>query len=125
MQPLIVDAHQDIATNILVHGRDYTRAVQETRQLEIGSETPERNGNALLGWPEYQRGRVGVVFATLFAPPVRPHTESWQGCYKNADEAHRLYRDQLETYFRLTDQHPDKFLNIIRVSSRLLDDQGD
>jgi membrane dipeptidase len=118
MQPLIVDAHQDIATNILVHGRDYTRAVQETRQLEIGSETPERNGNALLGWPEYQRGRVGVVFATLFAPPVRPHTESWQGCYKNADEAHRLYRDQLETYFRLTDQHPDKF-HLVRTAEDL------
>ena len=68
MLPLIVDAHEDIAYNILNFGRDYTRAAAETRRIETGSgsKTPEHNGETLLGWPDYQRGRVAVVFGTLF-----------------------------------------------------------
>ena len=32
--PLIVDAHADIAYNMLKYGRDYTRSAAETRSLE-------------------------------------------------------------------------------------------
>ena len=32
---LIFDAHQDLAYNILSIGRDYSRSVDETRQLEL------------------------------------------------------------------------------------------
>jgi membrane dipeptidase len=110
MQPLIVDAHQDLAYNILTFGRDYSRSVSETRQIEVGTDTPAHNGNTLLGWPEYQRGRVALVFATLFAPPQRAKTEAWEKLsYASVDEAHRIYRAQLETYDRLTDQRPDQF----------------
>lgn len=107
---LIVDAHQDLAWNILAFGRDYTRAVAETRRLEAGGRTPQLNGEALLGWPEYQRGRVAVVFTTLFATPARHCTGTWENlCYTDSAQAARLYHSQMDVYERLVDDHPDKF----------------
>ncbi len=90
--PLIVDAHEDLAYNMLTFGRDYTRSVAETRRIEIasGSEAPEHNGQTLLGWPEYQRGRVAVVFSTLFATPVRRKTDDWdKQAYADYNQAHQ------------------------------------
>ena len=110
MQPILVDAHQDLAYNMLQFGRDYTRSALETRQIEIGTDTPKRNGDSLLGWPEYQKGRVAVVFATLFTPPQRARSGNWERLsYANPDQAYRLYRNQLEAYQRLADDQPDKF----------------
>ncbi len=107
---LIVDAHQDLAYNMLTFGRDYTRSVQETRQLERGSDTPKHNGDTLLGWPEYQQGRVAVIFATLFAAPVRRKLGEWDvQCYADDAEAARRYQAQLDAYHRLVDKHPTKF----------------
>jgi len=110
MNPLIIDAHQDIAYNMLSFGRDYTRSVLDTRQVEASTATPEHNGDTLLGWPEYQHGRVGLVFSTLFAPPAKGKIEPWETIYyRTPDEAHRLYRNQLDVYHRLADEKPDKF----------------
>ena len=110
---IVVDAHEDIAWNILTFGRDYSRSVYETRRLEQGSDTEERNGQTLLGWPEWVKGRVGIVFATLFAAPVRHRVGSWEAaCYEDAEGAHRLYREQLEAYNRLFDEQLDKFQRV-------------
>lgn len=109
-RPLIVDAHEDIAWNILVLGRDYTRSVRETRALERGGENVVHNGETLLGWPEYQQGRVAFVFGTLFAAPKRRSLGAWDTqTYETFDEAHRLYRAQLAAYHMLTDRYPDHF----------------
>lgn len=111
MGPIIVDAHEDLAWNMLTFGRDYTRAAAETRQLEQGSETPSRNGDTLLGWSDYQRGRVALIFSTLFAAPARARIGDWDTqCYADSREANRLYRAQLEAYERLVDEHPERFL---------------
>ncbi len=109
--PLLVDAHEDLAWNIQVFQRDYTRSVEETRRLEQGTETAARNGDTLLGWPEYQRGNVAVIFGTLFAGPKRRRGhEGWDTqVYADFDEAHRLYREQLAAYHRLVERHPEKF----------------
>jgi len=110
----IVDAHQDLAWNMSVFDRDYTRFVQETRQLERGLPVITHNGNTLLGSPEYQQGRVGIIFSTLFAPPIRMQMGAWDKVvYRNDEEAHRIYRAQIDLYRRLVDEHPDKF-DIIR-----------
>lgn len=107
---LIVDGHQDIAWNMITFGRDYTRSVLETRLSERGTDTPIRNGDALLGWSEYQEGRVALVFATLFAAPIRRKVADWEKLvYKNQLQARALYRSQLDTYNRLVDEYPDKF----------------
>ncbi|MDP2778758.1 MAG: hypothetical protein Q8O48_14060, partial [Anaerolineales bacterium] len=115
--PLIVDAHADIAYNMLKYGRDYTRPAAETRRLEAGTQTIAENEASLLGWDDYQRGQVAVIFSTLFATPIRfRKTETEKQVYKNFDEAHKLYREQLLIYHRMTDSIPDKFRIIASTS---------
>ena len=107
---IIVDAHQDLAWNILTFGRDYSQSALETRERERGTPTPAYNGDTLLGWPEYQEGRVALIFATLFASPFRARFGEWDTqSYTDPDEAHAIYKAQLDAYYRLSDQHPDKF----------------
>lgn len=108
--PLIIDAHEDLAWNMLTFGRDYTLSAAETRQREAGTPTPSRNGDTLLGWPDYQRGRVAIVFATLFAAPKRAQEGDWDKLhYATFDQAHTLYRMQVDAYRRLCEAHPAKF----------------
>ena len=107
--PLIVDSHQDLAWNMLSFGRDYTRSALETRRLESGSPTVAHNGDTLLGWPEYQRARVVVIFATLFSTPAR-FAFGWETLvYQDSVEAKRQYHQQIELYHRLCYEHVDKF----------------
>ena len=108
--PLIFDAHEDIAYNMLAFGRDYTRSVHETRQIEATTETPLQNGTCLLGLPEHRQGNIALTFATLFAPPIRKQAgPSETYVYKDAEEAHKLYRNQLDLYRRLADEKPEDF----------------
>ena len=116
--PLIVDSHQDLAWNILSFGRDYSRSAHETRRLEKNGLTVEHNGDTLLGWPEYQQGEVAVIFATLFSTPARWAYDWETYFYKEPKEADRHYRQQMDLYHRLTDDHPDKF-RFIRSASDL------
>ncbi len=109
---LIIDSHEDIAWNMLTFNRDYTRAVAETRQREVGSRIAELNkGETLLGFKEYQAGKVAVIFATLFARPVRYENDPYYTqAYTSIDQANERYRLQLDTYKRMVDDHPDKFV---------------
>ena len=109
--PLLVDSHNDIAWNMLVFGRDYRRSVEETRRLELGSRVRQFSEDTLIGWPEYQRGQVALVFATLFAPPIRQAHNAMEVPfgYRTPAEAHRLYRDQLDLYRRMADSEPERF----------------
>lgn len=111
-QHLIVDAHQDLAYNMLNFGRDYLRSAAETRRVEreTGSEAPQHTGESLLGWPDYQRGRVAVVCSTLFVTPAHRNHGDWDRLvYADYDQAHSLYRAQLDAYHDLTDRSPDHF----------------
>lgn len=106
----IVDAHQDLAWNMLTFDRDYTRSAAETRRSEINTKTPARNEDTLLGWIDYQRGEVAVIFATLFAAPKRHQLGEWDSLtYGDVEEAHSIYQEQLDAYHRLVDDFPDKF----------------
>lgn len=107
--PLIIDSHQDIAWNMLTFGRDYTRPAHETRRLEAGTATPELNGDCTVGWPDYQRGQVAAVFATLFAAPAHRKEPGDVIFYGDPQTAHRLYRSQIDLYRKLADSYPDKF----------------
>lgn len=109
-KPLLVDGHQDLAYNILTFGRDYTRPVEQTRRLEKNTQTPQQNGDTLLGWPEYQHGRVAIVFATLFAAPNRRKLGDWDTqSYADTGEAFQLYNAQLDAYYALAENTPQKF----------------
>jgi membrane dipeptidase len=107
---IIVDSHEDIAWNVLTLGRDYTRSVKETRQIEAGTPTIAFNGHTLLGWDAWTQGKVAIVFSTLFAAPIRKKKEALDRlCYSDVSEAYRLYSEQLDLYHRLVDEHEDKF----------------
>ncbi len=114
---IIIDAHEDLAYNILTFGRDYTRSALETRNLEAGTQTPLQNGDSLLGWPEYQKGQVAVVFGTLFVSPGHRQSEPWETqVYHDIAEANHLYRGQVDAYYRLTGENPDKFRLVLQHS---------
>jgi len=104
---LIVDAHEDIAWNMLAFGRDYLESSLMVRQREAAN-SPRRGGQAMLGWSDWLQGRVGVVFATLYASKRSDMSSSKYG-YRDMAEAHELYKQQLSTYHELVATHPDKF----------------
>jgi len=114
---LIVDSHEDIAYNVLNFSRDYLRAASETRALEKDSGIPAINGESLIGWPDYQRGKIAIVFGTLFIVPQAYHTGQWGNMtYRNPSEAASLHQAQVDVYHRLADENPEKFKLIINKS---------
>lgn len=120
---LIIDSHEDLAWNIINLHRDYTRSVHETRAAEQGTPIPAFNGNTLLGWPQYIEGGVAVVFGTLYCGPKRLDKGKYPvRVYETPQEAHTCYRENLDAYRRLTDDHADKFrllLNRADLSTHL------
>ncbi|MEI6289038.1 MAG: membrane dipeptidase [Chloroflexota bacterium] len=113
MKPLIVDAHIDFAYNMLSCNRDYTRTVNETRLLEKDTIIREHNDDTVISYEDFQKGRITIIFSTLFAAPKRPKTPDWEKLvYSNSGQAYELYSQQLDTYQRLFDQHGDKFCPI-------------
>ena len=108
----LIDAHEDLAWNMLTFGRDYTRSAAETRRLEALADAIARqvNGDTLLGWPDYQQGQVGLVFSTIYIGPKRRAIGEWDKLsYESIEEAHRFSQMQLEAYHRLVETHPEKF----------------
>ena len=101
---LIVDAHEDIAFNVLALGRDVRRSALETRTLEQGTDVPKQNGLCMVGLPEWLDGRVAVVFGTIYAAPAGRGSRFGPQVYSTAAEAHALGTEQLDFYRRLADQ---------------------
>jgi membrane dipeptidase len=116
---LVVDGHIDIAFNAILAQRDPSLSVTETRQREVGSEMVKHGGTCTVGLPELIRGRVGIVFGTLYVAPYNPNMmppppppTSTPGAparptagpppnlpaYKTADEAYHMGMAQLEYY---------------------------
>jgi membrane dipeptidase len=114
---ILVDAHEDIAFNALVHGRDYRMPAYETRRREA-AEGIIGNGQAMLGLPESLLARVAVVFSTLFVAPLTETPSPWDALkYRDAGQAYRLASQQMDYYERLTDESPR--INLIRSQKDL------
>jgi len=125
--PLFVDAHEDLAWNMLTFGRDYTLSSQQIRTREKDTNTPIVNGHTMLGWADYQSANVGLIFSTLFAAPIATKEGDWDiQTYRNQQEAHDLYRKQLDAYERLVDLHHDQFRSIRSTEDlrKLLEDRS-
>jgi membrane dipeptidase len=58
----------------------------------------------MVGLPEWLEGRVAVVFGTVYAAPARRGRMSGPQVYSNAEEAHAIGQEQLDTYHRLADE---------------------
>jgi membrane dipeptidase len=100
---LILDAHQDIAWNAQTYGRDFLTSAHRKRQSEAGTEIVGRNGIATCGLPEALLGRVGVIFATIYAAPDWAKLDQSERGYTTPAEAHRVGMAQMDYYHRLAD----------------------
>lgn len=120
---LLIDSHEDIAWNIVNLKRDYTRSAHDIRDSELNTPIPAFNGNTLLGWPQYQQANVGIIFATLYCRPKRLDQGKYPvHVYETPRQAHQCYRENLDAYFRLAEESPDKFcliLNQTELQSQL------
>lgn len=119
--PPLIDAHTDLAYNMLRYQRNYTGSAAQIRAAEkdnpASANVLAETENATIGWEDYQRGDIAIIFSTLFALPARwNHSENLRQVYKTFDEAHRICREQLDVYRQLTDSTPQRF--------RLIGNQG-
>ena len=106
---LIIDAHEDIAYNMIAHGRDYVRPAQETRKMERDdSRASAQTEGCMLGLPEWLAGHTGVIFATIFAMPARRKMSGAEqtAAYTTPQEAFAQGMQQLDLYNRLADENP-------------------
>lgn len=101
---LLIDAHEDIAWNVLTFGRDYTQSALWNRTREAESSIEQFIGNTLLGKSEWLLGHTGIIFSTLFCAPERHSLGSWDTQnYRTSREAHRRAMAQLDVYKKLID----------------------
>jgi len=113
--PIFIDAHQDIAFNALTFNRDIRTSAFDIRKQEEGTQIPTWNeGEATVGWPEFQTGKVAVIFATLWNPPVKYAGGAWDILsFRTTEQASRLAHQQFDFYHRLVEENPDKFTLIL------------
>ncbi|MCS7179206.1 MAG: membrane dipeptidase [Anaerolineae bacterium] len=102
---IIVDAHEDIAWAGLALGRDYLRSAWETRRLEEGTEVVRRNGQCMLGLPEWLAGRIALICGSIFVAPRTAEVGGWDPqSYADAEEAFRRACEQMDYYERLAER---------------------
>lgn len=115
----IIDAHQDIAYNAFTLTRDFRLSAHEIRQREIGTNIPAlNNGEATLGWKDYQRGKIAIIFATLFLTPRQYNGGDYETqTYSTPKEARPLLRKQLDFYRSLSED--GKYYQLVKNQADL------
>ena len=119
--PFIIDAHQDMAYNYASYQRDYRRSAAEIRKRENGTAILLETDDTLLGWEDYQRGQVAMLFGSHFLLPARykkATTNKNKPVYYNAEDTHRLHLQQID-YYRLLDQSPERLFRLVLSRSDL------
>ncbi len=114
---IIIDAHEDIAWNVLCFGRNYLNSAYDIRRTEAGGSVEAMTGAAMLGLPEWLRGGIAVVCGTLFTPPERKRTNPIESHYRDFEEAHSIALRQIEIYERMA-QESDQ-IKLIRTRADL------
>lgn len=102
---LIIDAHLDLAYNALEVRRDYNESVQRTRAREADTAGISA-GPCTVGLPELIRGRVGLVFGTIFVEPASRQMNPAHRAYHDEREANAWGMAQLDFYWRWQEQQP-------------------
>lgn len=101
---ILVDAHLDIAYNALNFGRSPLLSLAQLRQHEAEDNT---KGLATVTFPELQKAKVGLIFATLYVSPATSPFPSLHDkvVYHNSAQAHQQAMAQLDFYHRLADEN--------------------
>lgn len=102
---IIVDAHEDLAFNVLADGRDYLVSASVTRAAEAGGPVPATNGLCMLGLPEWLAANVAVIFATITTIP-RTHARGGEPSYPNVEASYQQALPQLAIYRHWAATHP-------------------
>jgi membrane dipeptidase len=117
---ILVDGHLDIAFNHACWKRDPRRSGLDVRRDEGTDAERAMRGRCMVGLPELRRGRVGVIFGTIFLP----RRKDWEAiggdlslAYETAEQAHALGWSQLGLYRRLHDER--RGFRLIRASADL------
>jgi membrane dipeptidase len=97
---IVVDAHEDIAYNAVVHGRDFRKSAYEKRREEAG-KTTELATSSL---PDALRGRVALMFSTLFCAPFEGDERWGATTYKTPQQAYEIATRQWDYLQRLADE---------------------
>lgn len=103
----IIDAHLDLAYNALVWKRDYQHAARWTREHEEDTPAAKHNGECLVGLPDLIRGRVGLIFGTIFTQPQKRSMSLYEETYTDAHEAHKQGMAQFDFYRRWAERDPE------------------
>jgi membrane dipeptidase len=108
---LTLDAHEDLSINMLDYHRDYRLSSKETQAIDTQAGVDKVWPPSLLGWEDWNRGRVGVVFSTLFEAPYKKDSKQGEADmgYKTTQEANARYWRHPSLYRRLAEENPDKF----------------
>ncbi|MFC1960871.1 dipeptidase [Chloroflexota bacterium] len=113
---IVLDAHQDIAYTALQYNRDYSQSAYAARRAAAIAE--EQGHIVTNGLPDALLGRVGIVFATLFAEPNwSPFTADKLMGYDTAQEAYQSAMHQWDYYQRLAEQQAQ--VDLIRDQAEL------
>jgi membrane dipeptidase len=97
----IVDAHEDIAFNSVVLGRDFLLSAHAKRGREASTLSPW--GIPTVGFPEMEEANVRVVLASIWAAACHdPFGIPVEPCYETPEEACEQGQRQLSYYENLT-----------------------
>ncbi len=117
---LILDAHEDLSINMMEYHRDYRLSSKEIQAIDAKNGVDKVWPPSLLGWEDWNRGRVGVIFSTMFEAPSRhddQHIDTNKG-YKSIQEANARYWRHPALYKRLAEENPENF-RLIQTQSEL------
>jgi len=106
---LIIDAHEDLAFNVLTDGRNYLESAYAIRTLEAGTSIADTSGICMLGLPEWLQAHVAVIFATLTAIP-RSRAQVGEPSYAVIEAAYQQAIAQLNIYRHWAATHPQMAL---------------
>ena len=98
---MLVDAHLDLAYSKIENGRELFLPLDQLREYE--THKPSVDGIATVTFPELRKGKVGLVFGSIFAcPPTEPcqHIN-----YETPDQAYVVGLAQLDYYHRIVDEN--------------------
>lgn len=105
---MYVDAHLDLAYNAVIGGRDIAQPARDQQR--------DLNGLiATVGLPDLRRGKVGLIFATVFCEPESPKARG----YTDSDGAFAQAIAQLDYYDRLFDSRELFRFDLVGEASRL------
>jgi membrane dipeptidase len=92
-------------------------SVVDIRRREADGPVEAVAGVAMLGLPEWLRGGIAVIGATLFTPPERRRTSLLEQHYSDADEAQALALRQIAIYEHMARQSDQ--IKLIRTRADL------